>query len=130
MCGGGGGGKAQAAQAEASARAQEQSLALQREQMAMQQEQMDLQQAQYREQLAISNAPPPPPLQPVAMTARSAIEMPVATAAGSADTGAVPRPSLSELALAAASFGLTGREALIFQQSERTADVWRSTGRS
>jgi hypothetical protein len=91
MCGGGGK-KAQAAQAEASARAQEQSLALQREQMAMQQEQMDLQQAQYREQLAISNAPPPPAPSPVAMTARSAIEMPVTTAAGSADTGAAATP--------------------------------------
>jgi hypothetical protein len=92
MCGGGGNKKAQAAQAEASARAQEQSLALQREQMAMQQKQMDLQQAQYREQLAISNAPPPPAPEPVAMTARSAIEMPVATAAGSADTGAAATP--------------------------------------
>jgi hypothetical protein len=42
----------------------------------------------------------------------------------------LPRPSQSELALVAASFGLTGRQALLFQQSERTADVWRSTGRS
>jgi hypothetical protein len=67
-------------------------LRLQREQMAMQQEQMNFQQAQYREQLAISNAPPPPAPQPVAMTARSAIEMPVATAAGSADTGAAATP--------------------------------------
>jgi hypothetical protein len=87
MCGGGGDKKAQAAQAEASARAQEQSLALQREQMAMQQEQMNVQQTQYREQLAISNAPPPPPPEPVAMTARSAIEMPVATDAGAANAG-------------------------------------------
>ena len=92
MCGGGGDKKAQAAQSEAAARAQEQSLALQREQMAMQQEQMNVQQTQYREQLAISNAPPPPPPEPVAMTARSAIEMPVATAAGSTDTGAAATP--------------------------------------
>ena len=74
MCGGGGGGKAQAAQAEAAAKAQEQSLALQREQMAMQQEQANLQQAQYREQLAISNAAPPPPPNEGAMVAMSAIE--------------------------------------------------------
>lgn len=91
MCGGGGR-KGQQAQAEAAAKAQEQSIALQREQMAMQQEQMNLQQAQYREQLAISNAPPPPAPEAVAMTARSAIEMPVATAAGSADTGDVATP--------------------------------------
>jgi len=73
MCGGGGGG-AQKAQAEAAAKAQEQSLALQREQMAMQQEQANLQQAQYREQLAISNAAPPPPPNEGAMVAMSAIE--------------------------------------------------------
>jgi hypothetical protein len=73
MCGGGGGGDQQA-QAEAAAKAQEQSLALQREQMAMQQEQMNVQQAQYREQLAISNAPPPPAPNEGAMAARSAIE--------------------------------------------------------
>ena len=72
MCGGGGGG--QRAQAEAAAKAQEQSLALQREQMAMQQEQANLQQAQYREQLAISNAAPPPPPNEGAMVAMSAIE--------------------------------------------------------
>ena len=72
MCGGGGGG--QQAQAEAAAKAQEQSLALQREQMAMQQEQANLQQAQYREQLAISNAAPPPPPNEGAMVAMSAIE--------------------------------------------------------
>ena len=72
MCGGGGG--AQKAQAEAAAKAQEQSLALQREQMAMQQEQANLQQAQYREQLAISNATPPPPPNEGAMVAMSAIE--------------------------------------------------------
>jgi hypothetical protein len=72
MCGGGGGG--QEAQAEAAAKAQEQSLALQREQMAMQQEQANLQQAQYREQLAISNAAPPPPPNEGAMVAMSAIE--------------------------------------------------------
>ena len=73
MCGGGGGG-AQKAQAEAAAKAQEQSLALQREQMAMQQEQANLQQAQYREQLAISNAAPPPPPNEGAMVAMSVIE--------------------------------------------------------
>ena len=73
MCGGGGGG-GQQAQAEAAAKAQEQSLALQREQMAMQQEQANLQQAQYREQLAISNATPPPPPNEGAMVAMSAIE--------------------------------------------------------
>ena len=92
MCGGGGDRKQQKKQAQAAAAAQEQSLALQREQMAMQQKQMDLQQSQYREQLVISNAPPPPAPEPVAMTARSAIEMPVATAAGSADTGAAATP--------------------------------------
>ena len=72
MCGGAPGG--QKAQAEAAAKAQEQSLALQREQMAMQQEQANLQQAQYREQLAISNAAPPPPPNEGAMVAMSAIE--------------------------------------------------------
>jgi hypothetical protein len=72
MCGGGGGG--QKAQAEASARAQEQSLALQREQMAMQQEQMAAQRAQYQEQLAISRAAPPPAPNAVAMAPASAIE--------------------------------------------------------
>ena len=74
MCGGGGAKRQQQQQAEAAAAAQEQSLALQREQMAMQQEQMDLQQAQYREQLAISNAPPPPAPNEGAMVAASAIE--------------------------------------------------------
>jgi hypothetical protein len=87
MCGGGGAKRQQQQQAQAAAKAQEQSIALQREQMAMQQEQMNVQQAQYREQLAISNAPPPPAPEPVAMAARSAIEMPVATAANAADTG-------------------------------------------
>ena len=42
--------------------------------MAMQQEQANLQQAQYREQLAISNAAPPPPPNEGAMVAMSAIE--------------------------------------------------------
>jgi hypothetical protein len=73
MCGGGGK-KQQQQQAEAAARAQDQSIALQREQMAMQQEQMNVQQAQYREQLAISNAPPPPAPNEGAMVAMSAIE--------------------------------------------------------
>ena len=73
MCGGGGR-RQQQQQAEAAAKAQDQSLALQREQMAMQQEQANLQQAQYREQLAISNAPPPPPPNEGAMVAASAIE--------------------------------------------------------
>ena len=75
MCSGGKKAKRQQAQqAEASAQAQDQSIALQREQMAMQQRQMDLQQAQYREQLAISNAPPPPAPNEGAMVAASAIE--------------------------------------------------------
>ena len=87
MCAGGGAKKQQKKQAEAAAAAQEQSLALQREQMAMQQEQMNVQQTQYREQLAISNAPPPPAPEAVAMAARSAIEMPVATDAGAANAG-------------------------------------------
>ena len=73
MCGGGGK-KQQQQQAQAAAQAQEQSLALQREQMAMQQEQMSTQQAQYREQLAISNAPPPPAPNQGAMAPMSAIE--------------------------------------------------------
>ena len=74
MCGGVGARRQQQQQAEAAAKAQEQSIALQREQMAMQQEQMNVQQAQYREQLAISNAPPPPPPNEGAMVAMSAIE--------------------------------------------------------
>jgi len=73
MCGGGGK-KQQQQQAEAAAQAQEQSIALQREQMAMQQQQMEVQQAQYREQLAISNAPPPPAPNEGAMAPMSAIE--------------------------------------------------------
>ena len=74
MCGGGGAKKQQQQQAEAAAQAQEQSLALQREQMEMQRQQMEVQQAQYREQLAISNAPPPPAPNEGAMVAASAIE--------------------------------------------------------
>ena len=74
MCAGGGAKRQQQQQAEAAAQAQEQSLALQREQMAMQQEQMSTQQAQYREQLAISNAPPPPAPNQGAMVAAPAIE--------------------------------------------------------
>jgi hypothetical protein len=42
--------------------------------MAMQQEQAAAQQAQYREQLAISKAPPPPAPNEGAMAAASAIE--------------------------------------------------------
>ena len=42
--------------------------------MAMQQEQMAAQQAQYKEQLAISKAPPPPAPNAGAMAAASAIE--------------------------------------------------------
>jgi hypothetical protein len=53
---------------------QEEQLKLQREQMAMQQEQAAAQQAQYREQLAISKAPPPPAPNEGAMAAASAIE--------------------------------------------------------
>jgi hypothetical protein len=61
MCGGGGAKRQQQQQAQAAAKAQEQSIALQREQMAMQQEQMNCSsKAQYREQLAISKAAPPP----------------------------------------------------------------------
>ena len=73
MCGGGGK-KQQRQQAEAAAQAQEQSIALQREQMEMQRQQMEAQQAQYREQLAISNAPPPPAPNAGAMAPMSAIE--------------------------------------------------------
>jgi hypothetical protein len=53
---------------------QEEQMKLQREQMAMQQEQAAAQQAQYREQLAISKAPPPPAPNEGAMAAASAIE--------------------------------------------------------
>jgi hypothetical protein len=53
---------------------QEEQMKLQREQMAMQQEQAATQQAQYREQLAISKAPPPPAPNEGAMAAASAIE--------------------------------------------------------
>ena len=70
MCGGGGGAPDNSAQI----RMQEEQLKLQREQMAMQQEQAAAQQAQYREQLAISKAPPPPAPNEGAMAAASAIE--------------------------------------------------------
>jgi hypothetical protein len=70
MCGGGG----QAPDNSAQIRMQEEQMKLQREQMAMQQEQAAAQQAQYREQLAISKAPPPPAPNEVAMAAASAIE--------------------------------------------------------
>jgi hypothetical protein len=53
---------------------QEEQMKLQREQMAMQQQQAAAQQAQYREQLAISKAPPPPAPNAGAMAAASAIE--------------------------------------------------------
>ena len=69
MCGGG-----QAPDNSAQIRMQEEQMKLQREQMAMQQQQAATQQAQYREQLAISNAPPPPAPNPGAMAAASAIE--------------------------------------------------------
>ena len=69
MCGGG-----RAPDNSAQIRMQEEQMQLQREQMAMQQEQAATQQAQYREQLAISNAPPPPAPNPGAMAAASAIE--------------------------------------------------------
>ena len=69
MCGGGG-----APDNSAQIRMQEEQMKLQREQMAMQQEQAATQQAQYREQLAISKAPPPPAPNPGAMAAASAIE--------------------------------------------------------
>ena len=95
MCGGGGGG--QQAQAEAAAQAQEQSLALQREQMAMQQQQMAMQQAQYREQLAISNAPPPPAPNEGAMAAKSAIEEADATTAQSIRAGTGRRKLRTDL---------------------------------
>ena len=71
MCFGGGG---QAPDNSAQIRMQEEQMQLQREQMAMQQQQAATQQAQYREQLAISNAPPPPAPNPGAMAAASAIE--------------------------------------------------------
>ena len=70
MCGGGG----QAPDNSAQIRMQEEQLKLQREQMAMQQEQAAAQQAQYREQLAISKAPPPPAPNEGAMAAASAVE--------------------------------------------------------
>ncbi len=71
MCFGGGG---QAPDNSAQIRMQEEQMKLQREQMAMQQEQAAAQQAQYREQLAISKAPPPPAPNAGAMAAASAIE--------------------------------------------------------
>jgi hypothetical protein len=74
MCGGGG----QAPDNSAQIRMQEQQMALQREQMAMQQEQMAAQAAQYKEQLAISKAPPPPAPNEVAKAAMPALETPMA----------------------------------------------------
>ncbi len=71
MCFGGGG---QAPDNSAQIRMQEEQMKLQREQMAMQQQQAAAQQAQYREQLAISKAPPPPAPNAGAMAAASAIE--------------------------------------------------------
>lgn len=69
MCGGG-----RAPDNSAQIRMQEEQMQLQREQMAMQREQAATQQAQYREQLAISKAPPPPAPNQGAMAAASAIE--------------------------------------------------------
>lgn len=71
MCFGGGG---QAPDNSAQIRMQEEQMKLQREQMAMQQEQAAAQRAQYREQLAISKAPPPPAPNEGAMAAASAVE--------------------------------------------------------
>ena len=70
MCGGGG-----RSQPDNSAqiRQQEESLRLQREQMEMQRRQIELQQQQYREQLAISTAPPPPAPNPVSDVAAAAM---------------------------------------------------------
>jgi hypothetical protein len=96
MCGGGGG--AQKAQAEAAAAAQEQSLALQREQMAMQQEQMAAQQAQYQEQLAISQAAPPPAPNAGAMAATPALETVNQTTAQSARAGTGRKKLRTDLA--------------------------------
>ena len=74
MCGGGG----QAPDNSAQIRMQEEQMKLQREQMAMQQEQMAAQSAQYKEQLAISKAPPPPAPNEVAKAAMPALETPMA----------------------------------------------------
>ena len=74
MCGGGG----QAPDNSAQIRMQEEQMKLQREQMAMQQEQMAAQSAQYKEQLAISKAPPPPAPNEVAKAAMPALEVPMA----------------------------------------------------
>jgi len=73
MCGGG-----QAPDNSAQIRMQEEQMKLQREQMAMQQEQMAAQSAQYKEQLAISKAPPPPAPNEVAKSAMAALEVPMA----------------------------------------------------
>jgi hypothetical protein len=73
MCGGG-----QAPDNSAQIRMQEQQMALQREQMAMQREQMAAQSVQYKEQLAISKAPPPPAPNEVAKAAMPALETPMA----------------------------------------------------
>ena len=74
MCGGGG----QAPDNSAQIRMQEEQMKLQREQMAMQQEQMAAQSAQYKEQLAISKAPPPPAPNEVAKAAMPTLEVPMA----------------------------------------------------
>ena len=73
MCGGG-----QAPDNSAQIRMQEEQMKLQREQMAMQQEQMAAQSAQYKEQLAISKAPPPPAPNETAKAAMAALETPMA----------------------------------------------------
>ena len=73
MCGGG-----QAPDNSAQIRMQEEQMKLQREQMAMQQEQAAAQSAQYKEQLAISKAPPPPAPNETAKAAMAALETPMA----------------------------------------------------
>ena len=104
MCGGG-----QAPDNSAQIRMQEEQMQLQREQMAMQQEQAATQQAQYREQLAISNAPPPPAPNEGAMAAASAIETMDQTTAQSMRAGTgrrklrTDRPQATALAIPGAA---------------------------
>ena len=75
----------------------------------MQQEQMNTQQAQYREQLAISNAPPPPAPNPGAMAPMSAIETMDQTTAQSMRAGIgrrklrTDRPQATALAIPGAA---------------------------
>ena len=63
----------------------------------MQRQQMEVQQAQYREQLAISNAPPPPAPNEGAMAAKSAIEGVDATTAQSIRAGTGRRKLRTDL---------------------------------